>query len=89
VHLRRGGSTSENRHEDSGTGPQTLPLFYQKDATHQLYQLFGVAKFAHYGLAGSQLYVNMFENTTAMPTAGWKLAGGLAPAPAALTCADN
>ena len=66
-----------------------LRLFYAKDSAHHLYQLNGVAKFAHYGVGGSQVYTNMFQNTTGLPCGGWRLSGGLAPAPDVLTCEDN
>ena len=69
-----------------------LPLFYSKEGsndTHQLYQLKGVAKFAHFGFAGTQLYTSMYSNTSTIPCGGWRLSGGEAPAPAQLSCADQ
>ena len=67
----------------------SLRLFYAKDSAHHLYQLNGTSKFAHFGVSGSQVYTNMFKNTTGLPCGGWRLSGGLAPAPETLTCEDD
>ena len=88
-----GAGTAEINGIYRKTANPTLPLFYSKEGssndTYQLYQWNGVSKFAHLGVAGSQLYTNMYSNTSTIPCDGWRLSGGKAPAPAILSCADS
>jgi hypothetical protein len=69
--------------------PSTTRPSYVKDAAHQIYNFMGMWKIAHNGVAGSQLYINIYPNTSTPVCGGWRLSGGLGPSPAALACADD